>query len=49
MIRVTVTGRHIDGYEFVPGVIRGGVATPLTGDAAQGALDSGTACAPAPA
>ena len=39
VIRVTVTGRHIDGYEFVPGVIRGGVATPLTDDAAQGALD----------
>lgn len=39
VIRVTVTGRHIDGYEFVPGIIKGGVATPLTGDAAQGALD----------
>ncbi len=39
VIRVTVTGRHIDGYEFVPGVIKSTVPTPLTGDAAAEALD----------
>ncbi|MEY2421218.1 MAG: hypothetical protein QOI95_1285 [Acidimicrobiaceae bacterium] len=39
VIQLTVTGRHIDKYEFIPGVVRGAVATPLTGDAAQVALD----------
>jgi poly-gamma-glutamate synthesis protein (capsule biosynthesis protein) len=37
VIEVTVTGRHIDGYRFVPGVIRGAVAQPLEGAAADGA------------
>ena len=39
VIRVTVTGRHIDTYEFVPGVVRSAVATPLVGDDAASALD----------
>ena len=39
VVRVTVTGRHIDSYEFIPGTVRGAVATPLQGDAAQQALD----------
>ena len=39
VIQVTVTGRHIDKYEFSPGVVKGAVATPLTGDAAQAAID----------
>ena len=39
VIRVTVTGRHVDRYEFVPGVIKSAVPTPLTGDPAAAALD----------
>jgi poly-gamma-glutamate capsule biosynthesis protein CapA/YwtB (metallophosphatase superfamily) len=38
VVRVTVTGRHIDSYEFVPGVIKSAVATPLDGAAAADAL-----------
>ncbi|MEY2450225.1 MAG: hypothetical protein QOH79_3701 [Acidimicrobiaceae bacterium] len=38
VIQVTVTGRHIDTYEFIPGVIKGAVATPLDGDAADAAI-----------
>jgi poly-gamma-glutamate synthesis protein (capsule biosynthesis protein) len=29
VLQVTATGRHIDGYQWVPALIRGGVATPL--------------------
>jgi poly-gamma-glutamate synthesis protein (capsule biosynthesis protein) len=39
VIQVTVTGRHIDKYEFIPGTIRGAVATPLADNDAQVALD----------
>jgi poly-gamma-glutamate capsule biosynthesis protein CapA/YwtB (metallophosphatase superfamily) len=39
VIQLTVTGRHIDKYEFIPGTIRGGVATPLADNDAQVALD----------
>ncbi len=39
VVRVTLTGRHVDSYEFVPGVIRGSVAQPLTGNAAAAAVD----------
>ena len=39
VVRVTVTGRHIDKYEFIPGVVNGAVATPLTGTAAEAAVD----------
>jgi len=39
VIRVTITGRHIDKYEFVPGVIKNAVATPLAGDDAASAVD----------
>jgi len=38
VIRITVSGRTIDSYEFVPGVIKSAVATPLTGDDAASAL-----------
>jgi poly-gamma-glutamate capsule biosynthesis protein CapA/YwtB (metallophosphatase superfamily) len=34
---VTVTGRHIDGYEWRPAVINGGVPRPLSGTAADAA------------
>jgi poly-gamma-glutamate capsule biosynthesis protein CapA/YwtB (metallophosphatase superfamily) len=39
VVRVTVTGRHIDKYEYLPGAVRGAVATPLTDDSAQAALN----------
>lgn len=39
VILVTVTGRHVDKYEFVPGTINGAVATPLAGDVALAAID----------
>jgi len=39
VIQVTVTGRHIDKYEFIPGVVKGAVATPLTDAAATEAVD----------
>jgi poly-gamma-glutamate capsule biosynthesis protein CapA/YwtB (metallophosphatase superfamily) len=39
VIQVTVTGRRIDKYEFIPGVVKGAVATPLEGDAAEAAVD----------
>jgi len=39
VILVTVTGRHIDKYEFVPGIIHGAVATPLEGADAQAAVE----------
>lgn len=34
VLRVTATGRDIDGYTWTPARIRNGVPTPLTGDAA---------------
>jgi poly-gamma-glutamate synthesis protein (capsule biosynthesis protein) len=37
VVLVTVTGRDIDGYRFVPAQLHNGVATPLTGDAAAAA------------
>ena len=37
VLRVTVTGRDIDSYQFSPAEIRGGVPYPLTGDAATAA------------
>jgi poly-gamma-glutamate synthesis protein (capsule biosynthesis protein) len=37
VVLVTVTGREIDGYRFVPAQLHNGVATPLTGDAATAA------------
>jgi poly-gamma-glutamate synthesis protein (capsule biosynthesis protein) len=46
VVRVTVTGRHVDSYEFVPGVVRSGVATPLSGDDAAGALEDWNALRP---
>jgi poly-gamma-glutamate synthesis protein (capsule biosynthesis protein) len=39
VVQVTVTGRHVDKYEYIPGTVRGAVATPLTDDSAQAALD----------
>jgi poly-gamma-glutamate capsule biosynthesis protein CapA/YwtB (metallophosphatase superfamily) len=39
VVQVTMTGRHVDGYQFVPGVIRGSVAQPLTGAEAAAAVD----------
>jgi poly-gamma-glutamate capsule biosynthesis protein CapA/YwtB (metallophosphatase superfamily) len=39
VIQVTVTGRHIDKYEFIPGIIEGAVATPLDGADAQAAVE----------
>ena len=38
VVQVTLTGRHIDKYEFVPGVIRGAVAHPLEDDDADAAI-----------
>ena len=46
VIQVTMTGRHVDRYEFVPGVIRGSVAQPLAGDAAAAAVDGWNALRP---
>jgi poly-gamma-glutamate synthesis protein (capsule biosynthesis protein) len=40
VVVVTVTGRHIDNYEFVPGIVNGAVATPLEGADAQAAVDA---------
>jgi poly-gamma-glutamate synthesis protein (capsule biosynthesis protein) len=37
VVLVTVTGRDVDGYRFVPAQLHNGVATPLTGDAATAA------------
>jgi poly-gamma-glutamate synthesis protein (capsule biosynthesis protein) len=37
VVVVTVTGRDIDGYQFVPATLRNGVATPLAGDEAAAA------------
>ena len=39
VVQVTMTGRHVDGYQFMPGTIRGSVAHPLSGDAAAAAVD----------
>jgi poly-gamma-glutamate capsule biosynthesis protein CapA/YwtB (metallophosphatase superfamily) len=38
VVLVTVTGRDVDGYRFVPAQLHNGVATPLTGQAATGAV-----------
>jgi poly-gamma-glutamate synthesis protein (capsule biosynthesis protein) len=38
VLEVTVTGRHVDGYRFVPAVLQGGVATPLGEADTPGAL-----------
>jgi poly-gamma-glutamate synthesis protein (capsule biosynthesis protein) len=38
VLLVTVTGRDVDGYRFVPATLHGGVATPLTGAAAGAAV-----------
>jgi poly-gamma-glutamate synthesis protein (capsule biosynthesis protein) len=40
VVRVTATGRRIDGYEFVPARISGGQARSLTGAAADAAVVS---------
>lgn len=48
MLKVTVTGRDVDAYEWIPGRIRGGIPQFLTGDAAvadQAAFASRRACA----
>jgi poly-gamma-glutamate synthesis protein (capsule biosynthesis protein) len=37
VVVVTVTGRDIDGYQFVPAQLHNGVPTPLSGDAAVSA------------
>jgi poly-gamma-glutamate synthesis protein (capsule biosynthesis protein) len=37
VVLVTVTGREVDGYRFVPAQLHNGVATPLIGDAATAA------------
>ena len=39
VVRVTMSGRHVERYEFLPGVVKSSVATPLTGDAAAEAID----------
>jgi poly-gamma-glutamate synthesis protein (capsule biosynthesis protein) len=39
VVQVTMTGRHVDSYQFMPGTIRGSVAHPLSGDAAAAAVD----------
>jgi poly-gamma-glutamate synthesis protein (capsule biosynthesis protein) len=39
-LEVTVTGRRIDGYTWIPARIVGGVPTPLEGDPATLALDN---------
>ena len=39
-IEVTVTGRRIDGYRWVPARISGGIPHPLTGSARASALAS---------
>jgi poly-gamma-glutamate synthesis protein (capsule biosynthesis protein) len=38
VVEVTITGREIDGYRFVPAVLRNGVATPLGPDEAPAAV-----------
>jgi poly-gamma-glutamate synthesis protein (capsule biosynthesis protein) len=38
VVRVTITGRRVDAYDFVPGRIRGALATPLDGPAADDAV-----------
>jgi poly-gamma-glutamate synthesis protein (capsule biosynthesis protein) len=38
VLRVTVTGRRIDAYRWVPARLSGGVATPLLGSASKAAL-----------
>lgn len=48
VLRVTVTGRDIDGFEWLPARIQGGIPRLLTGDAAAAdvaAFDSRRACA----
>ena len=40
VLEVTVTGRRIDGYRWVPARISGGIPHPLTGSARAGALAS---------
>ena len=39
-LRVTATGRDIDGYEWVPGRIRGGIPRWLSGAAAAADVDA---------
>jgi poly-gamma-glutamate synthesis protein (capsule biosynthesis protein) len=46
VVQVTMTGRHVDGYQFVPGVIRGSVAQPLAGAAAAAAVGNWNALRP---
>jgi Bacterial capsule synthesis protein PGA_cap len=38
VVLVTATGRDVDRYQFVPATLENGVATPLSGDAANAAL-----------
>ena len=40
VLKVTATGRDIEGYEFSPAVIRQGVPRPLDGDAAAAATSA---------
>jgi Bacterial capsule synthesis protein PGA_cap len=47
-LKVTVTGRHVDAYEWLPARIQGGIPRWLTGEAAAAdvaAFDSRRACA----
>jgi poly-gamma-glutamate synthesis protein (capsule biosynthesis protein) len=47
VLRVTATGRQIDGYDFAPARIRNGVPTPLEGaaaDSARSAWDAQREC-----
>ena len=40
VVLVTVRGRHVDGYRFVPAIIRGGSPYPLEGSERAAALQS---------
>jgi poly-gamma-glutamate synthesis protein (capsule biosynthesis protein) len=47
VVRVTITGRRVDSYDFVPGHIRGSLAIPLAGataDDARAAWDALREC-----
>ena len=46
VVTVQATGRHIDGYQFVPAHISGGQARTLTGEAAATAVKAWTALRP---
>lgn len=39
VVELTMTGRHVDRYEFIPGIVKNSVATPLEDGEARDAIE----------